>query len=82
MTQKASILAHFQAGGILTPLDALNKFNCWSLAQVVFTLKSEGHIIETAMINNQRTKKCYASYKMPLIARPVGKQSQLEMVMA
>lgn len=59
-TQRAKILHHLQTheAGI-TPLDALNLYGCFRLSGVVFQLRKQGYIIETARNTNG---KHYARY--------------------
>ena len=42
-TQKNMILSHLSAGYTLTPISALELFNCFSLAQRISNLLAEGH---------------------------------------
>jgi len=62
MTQQKEILRHLQQGNSLTPMDALNKFNCWALAARIKDLREQGHFINTQMITSG--KKTYASYSL------------------
>jgi hypothetical protein len=61
-TQTDQILKHLQAGGALTPLDALNKFGCFRLGARIWDLKQEGHAIQSEIvkINGKRV----AEYRM------------------
>lgn len=47
MTQKQDILEHMQAGGKLTPLEALSRFGCLSLAARVLDLRKDGYDISS-----------------------------------
>ena len=62
-SQKDKILNYLESGGVLTPIDALDKFGCFRLAAVIFDLKAEGHDIKTTLVNNGKGKK-YAKYKL------------------
>ncbi len=44
-TQNDAILAYLQAGGTLTPLDALERFGCFRLGARVWDLKERGYNI-------------------------------------
>ena len=58
MTQSEAILQHLQAGNVLTPLDALNKFGCFRLAARIIELRRRGYNIVTEGDNN------YAVYRL------------------
>ena len=62
VTQKTRILNHLDNQNSITPLEALNKFGCMRLAAVIWTLKDEGHNINTKTIYNKDSGKSYASY--------------------
>ena len=49
-TQRQKILEYLQAGGKLTPIDALGLFGCYRLGARVYELKREGHIIDREMV--------------------------------
>lgn len=61
-TQKEAILDYLMAGNTITPLEALDKFGCFRLADIIFKLKKDGYNIETAMIKDG--DKWYARYKL------------------
>ncbi len=63
-TQTDRILTWLRMGHSLTPLEALDRFQCMRLAAVVFSLKKLGWQIRTIMINNDATGKRYARYTM------------------
>jgi Helix-turn-helix domain len=63
-SQSALILAHLQAGGTLTPMDALNLFKCWSLSQRITDLRQQGHRIVTTRVDDALTGKHYARYHL------------------
>ena len=46
MTQKADILKRLRGGWSITPMQALNDFNCFRLAARIYELRSEGHDIQ------------------------------------
>ena len=62
-SQKDKILNYLESGGVLTPIDALDKFGCFRLAAVICDLKSGGHDIKTTLVNNGKGKE-YAKYKL------------------
>jgi Helix-turn-helix domain len=68
-SQSSRILAHLQAGGTLTPMDALNLFGCFSLSQRVTELRQKGHRIITTMVQDAVTNKRYASYHLEPLAQ-------------
>jgi hypothetical protein len=49
-TQCEAIQSHLQSGGTLTPLDALNLFDCFRLGARIFDLKKKGLDIKTRII--------------------------------
>jgi hypothetical protein len=64
MTQETQILNHLKTGAKLTPIDALNNFQCFRLAAVVHSLKKKGHDIHSTKISDPRNGKSYAQYSM------------------
>jgi len=73
MTQEDRIQDWFEQGNTITPLDALNMFGCFRLANVVFNLKKKGLNIRTTMVKNG--KKHFAKYD--LLPRGAGIQKTL-----
>ena len=63
VSQGALILAYLEQGHTLTPLEALGRFNCFSLAQRVSELKRQGHPIIADMITVP-SGKCVAEYRL------------------
>jgi hypothetical protein len=57
------ILSYLQQGYTLTPLEALQKFNCFALSQRVTDLRQAGHRIVTKMIKLPSGKRV-AEYKL------------------
>jgi len=47
MTQTETILAHLQAGGSITPIDALRDYGCFRLAARIKDIRDEGHDVQT-----------------------------------
>lgn len=62
-SQQDLILAYLKGGNSLTPLDALNRFQCFRLGARIWDLRRAGHKIERQII--QVGDKHYASYSMP-----------------
>jgi len=56
-SQNKRILAYLLSGKSLTPLEGLHLFNCFSLAQRVFDLRSKGVPIHTEMVCLQSKKR-------------------------
>jgi hypothetical protein len=55
-------LTRLQEGKSLTPLEALNDFNCFRLAAHIESLRKDGHRIFTHMVNENGKK--YARYTL------------------
>tara|TARA_R110000764_G_scaffold157144_1_gene244977 strand:- start:71 stop:304 length:234 start_codon:yes stop_codon:yes gene_type:complete len=67
MTQKEDILTALLAGEKLTPLDALEEFDCLSLAARVYDLRDEGYDVRAETIGHTTKggkRKSYARYYM------------------
>lgn len=73
-TQKSLIKEYLLSGKHLTPLDALDLFNCMRLAAVVHTLKKEGFDIQTEIITTATGKKIADYYIKPEDLTPDGVQ--------
>lgn len=50
MTQKPNVLAHLRSGKSITPMEALNKYGCFRLADVIYRLRRDGHRISATRI--------------------------------
>lgn len=50
MTQNQKIANYLNKGKSLTPIEALNKFNCFRLAARISDLKNDGMLIKTKII--------------------------------
>ena len=62
-SQKKLICQHLVAGNSITPIDALNMFGCFRLADVIFKLKKDfGYNIKTELI--KKDKKRFAKYSL------------------
>ena len=64
MSQNKQILEYLKKGYRITPIDALNKFNCFRLGARIYDLKAQGYNIEKNLISNNG--KRYASYYLKL----------------
>lgn len=49
-SQDDMVLAHLKRGRTLTPLEALDRFNCFRLGARIHTLKGLGHDINSTLI--------------------------------
>lgn len=63
-SQQAQILEYLRQGYSITPKVADKKFNCLRLSARVFNLKNKGHEIITDMIDDKKSGKRYASYRL------------------
>ncbi len=61
-TQNEQILDYLKSGKSITPLEALEFFQCFRLSARIFDLRSDGHNIITKNITND--KKTYAQYHL------------------
>ncbi len=61
MSQETQILQHLRRGPI-TPLQALDRYQCFRLAARISDLKDKGHRIETEMV--RRDNKRFARYRL------------------
>ena len=62
MSQNQKILDYLLSGKSLTPISALNKFNCFRLSARINDLRKKGHNINTENISKQG--KNFAKYSM------------------
>jgi hypothetical protein len=62
MTQNKQIANYLSKGKAITPIDALNKFNCFRLAARISDLRNEGLNIITKIVTKEG--KSYASYSI------------------
>lgn len=63
-SQTDQILNYLQAGNVLTPLEALRKFNCLRLGARIYDLRQQGYVINSFMITDDQTGKRYARYRL------------------
>ena len=76
MTQEDAILNDLRAGNKLSPMGALQKFNCWALSSRVSDLNKRGvtkgfHIGCKMVTNNNKT---YGEYFMEYDSEPSGQK--------
>jgi len=62
MTQNQQIANYLNKGKAITPIDALNKFNCFRLAARISDLRNDGLNISTKIVTKEG--KSYASYSI------------------
>lgn len=63
MTQADQILQHLRSGKHITPLEALNRFQCLRLAARVSDLRADGYDIRSEIVELPNGKKV-ASYRL------------------
>ena len=63
-SQNAMILNFLESGGSLTPIEALEKFQCFRLAARMNDLRKKGYVIQTEILKDDNGKS-YASYSIP-----------------
>lgn len=61
-SQAKQILELLKRGESISPLEALQKFNCMRLGARIKDLRDEGHKIQT--LDEKRNGKRYARYKL------------------
>lgn len=64
ISQTDQILNYLQAGNVLTPLEALRKFNCLRLGARIYDLRQQGYVINSLMIKDDKSGKRYARYSL------------------
>lgn len=62
MSQQIAILNHLKRYGGITPLEALERYQCFRLAARINDLRGVGHRIETKIIN--KNDKKFAQYEL------------------
>ena len=58
------ILNFLESGESLTPIEALEKFQCFRLAARMNDLRKKGYVIQTEILKDDNGKS-YASYSIP-----------------
>lgn len=61
-SQEKIILFVLQCGRKITPMEALNEFDCFRLGARIWNLRKQGHNIETEMV--ERNGKRFAKYSL------------------
>lgn len=64
MTQTEQIIRDLRKGHKITPIDALNRYQCFRLAARIFDLRREGWDIRDRIRNLESGKQC-AEYWLP-----------------
>jgi hypothetical protein len=64
MSQNKQILEYLKNGNSITPLTALEKFNCLRLSARILDLKDKGYNIKTEMVKSKLSGKTYAKYTL------------------
>jgi Helix-turn-helix domain len=63
MTQNEMLIRWLTpTGRSITPMQALRKFNCWSLSSRTSEIKKKGYPIQSELIRDKKTGKTYAKY--------------------
>lgn len=62
LSQCNSILAYLQKGNKITPIEALNKFDCFRLSARIAELRKDGYAIKTEII--RKGNKRFAEYSI------------------
>ena len=75
MSQKDKVLAHLQENKKINPMEALRLYSSFRLGHIIFTLRREGHNIETKYISNGVKRNHFAEYHLRV---GDGKQMELE----
>ncbi len=63
-SQTDQILNYLQAGNVLTPLEAMHKFNCLRLGARIYDLRQQGYVINSLIIKDDISGKRYARYSL------------------
>lgn len=63
-SQKYKILKHLLAGHTITSMEALGRFGCFRLADVIYKLRGEGYNIKTELIDNYNNSGQHARYTL------------------
>lgn len=73
-SQTIQILRHLQAGGSLTPMEALQRFQCLRLSARINELQRLGHEIKCEMVKTPSGKRV-GQYSMEKVCRTVPSSS-------
>ena len=61
-SQNDAILAHLERGESITPLEALEKYQCFRLAARIYDLRLKGHVIRQETAYTKEGKR-FAMYR-------------------
>lgn len=75
-SQNKQILNYLRLGYSITPFSALKKFGCLRLGGRIWELRQLDHDIITDMLEDKKTKKRYASYRLAGVEPKVEKAMQ------
>ena len=64
MNQDTLILNHLKQGNSITPIDAIQLFDCYRLSAVIHRLRNEGHQIETHKQRKKLSDGVFARYEL------------------
>jgi hypothetical protein len=64
MSHKTTLLNYLQKHGSITSMKAIKKWEMTRLADVVFRLKKDGHVIITTLVPNKRRSGNHAVYTL------------------
>ena len=64
MSHKTNLLKHLQKNGNITSIEAFKKWEMTRLADVVFRLKKDGHVITTTLVPNKGHSGKHAVYTL------------------
>ena len=67
-TQREGILCHLKKYKSITPMEALDLFGSFRLADQIFKLKKAGHLIKTELVHLSDGRR-YAKYKYLGVAK-------------
>lgn len=66
-----AVLAHLKQGNTITNKDAVVRFDCYRLSDVIHRLRKKGHEIDTELVPNQRNHQKHAVYRLMNINQSV-----------
>ena len=80
-TQNERILAHLRKGYKLTPLQAVDKFDCWALSRRISDLNKLGHGIKSELVKT-KSGKHVARYFMSSSEKPNGQKLDMPIIVS
>ena len=63
-THQTQVLAHLKQGKTISPVEAINLYNCYRLSAVINRLRNVGHDIATHSEPNLNGKGIHARYEL------------------